>query len=200
MWLNYQWVKPICMTLLLLISAWHWGQAAIIYGKAYLAKWLIHHAWQHTLTTGKATKPWRWADTWPVAKIVFANKQSFYILAGGAGNSLAFGPGHLSETALPGTLGSSVIGGHRDTHFSLLKGIQKGEKIQVQNQRGEWTHYAVSKQWLADSSKENLIVDRNQNGLYLVTCYPFNTITPGGNQRFIVEAKEIFQQPAISIY
>ena len=183
--------KPIlqwlAISILISITAWHWGQAASIYLKAHLAQWLISHAWQQTLATGINTKPWAWADTWPVAKIKFDDK-TFYVLAGSAGNSLAFGPGHVSNTALPGTYGASVIGGHRDTHFSRLRGIKLNDTIQLQNQKGVWQHYRVTDYWVAENIQQPLIINKHINTLYLITCYPFDTFNPNSDQRFVVKA------------
>jgi sortase A len=180
--------------LLIMTTVWHWSHAAVIYAKAHLAQWLIQSAWQTSLQTGQKTKPWPWADTWPVAKIVFHhqdnnNKQTpFYVLSGSTGNSLAFGPGHDVRTALPATEGASVIAGHRDTHFSLLHTIQTGSTLEVQNNKGIWKHYKVSEQWIADISTTPFTIDEGKNQLYLVTCYPFNTIAPRGNDRLVVRA------------
>jgi sortase A len=191
MLLNKHNLSRLLILLFTFIVAWQWGQAAFIYSKAHLAKWMISHAWEKTLHSHTDTKPWPWADTWPVAKITFPGKKSYYILAGGAGNSLAFGPGHLSDTPLPGSTGTSVIGGHRDTHFSLLKNIKENEHIEVQNKKGQWKTYQVNQRWIADSQKEPLLVDQSLNQLYLITCYPFNAINPRGTQRFIVKAEEV---------
>jgi len=180
--------------LLIITTAWQWGQAVVIYGKAHLAQWLITSAWQQTLDSGESIKPWPWADTWPVAKIQFGslsenkNNYSFYVLAGSTGNSLAFGPGHASDTALPATQGASVIGGHRDTHFSLLKDIKNNDKILIQNMNGEWKQYSVDQSWIANINTQPLYINKAKNDLYLVTCYPFNGITPNGSERYIVKA------------
>ncbi len=174
--------------MLLLFSCWQWGQVGVIVSKAYLAKWLIAQSWEVTLKTGNNTKPWPWADTWPVAKIIFENKKSFYILAGGTGNSLAFGPGHLSNTALPGTYGTSVIGGHRDTHFKLLKEIKNSEKIHIQNSKGITTIYTVQESWIANIKSDELFINPDTDDLYLITCYPFDALASGGDERFIVKA------------
>ena len=177
-----------CLVILLTTTAWQWGQAAMIYGKAHMAKWLIEKAWENSLTHQTTTKPWPWADTWPVAKIIFPNKKSFYILAGSTGNSLAFGPGHISHTALPGTNGASVIGGHRDTHFALLEHIRTGQGIKIQNMLGQWQHYTIKKAWIANSEKESLLVEPQKNSIHLITCYPFKTLQPRGPERFVVYA------------
>src|ERR1700730_10963293 len=45
------------------------GQGAYIHAKAWLAQVLLERAFNETVTTGRQTKPWAWADTWPVARI-----------------------------------------------------------------------------------------------------------------------------------
>jgi sortase A len=181
-------IKVLYIVVLVAASLWHWGHAITILAKANLAKLLIHNAWEQTLTTTQEHKPWPWADTWPIAKIVFPELSNFYILHGSAGNSLAFGPGHVSATAQPGNAGTSVIAGHRDTHFSLLKNLQAGEQIRLQNKQGEWMIYEIDNIWIANSKTEPLTINNNQDRLLLITCYPFNAINPGGEQRFLVSA------------
>ena len=41
---------------------------------------------------------------------------------------MAFGPGHLSGTPLPGEAGNAVVSGHRDTHFAFLRGLREGTR------------------------------------------------------------------------
>jgi len=181
-------IVSACLVILCIITTWHWGQAAIIYGKAHMAKWLIANAWESTLAQQTNIKPWPWADTWPVAKISFPNKETFYILAGSTGNSLAFGPGHISNTALPGTPGASVIGGHRDTHFALLEHISPEQTINIQNQQGQWQKYTINKTWVANSNTEPLLINDKENSIHMITCYPFRTLQARGPERFIAYA------------
>ena len=48
-------------------TAWHWGHAATIEAKAFLAPILIERAWHDSQVYRVNVKPWPWADTWPVA-------------------------------------------------------------------------------------------------------------------------------------
>ena len=52
------------------------------------------------------------------------------VLAGGSGRTLAFGPGHLSASAMPGQVGNMIIAGHRDTHFQFLQKVEVGELLE----------------------------------------------------------------------
>ncbi len=167
---------------------------AYIHAKAILAQYLIADAWSKSVDAFPSAidehiKPWGWADTWPVARLKFQNGQDLVVLAGAQGNSLAFGPGHLTGTALPGEPGASVVAGHRDTHFSFLGQMAPGHNFMVQNRAGTWTRYTVSETQVTDTTDQpNWWIAPVVNQLQLVTCYPFNAINPGGPLRFVVTA------------
>ena len=44
------------------------GQGAYIHAKALLAQVLLERAFAETIASGRVTKPWSWADTWPVLR------------------------------------------------------------------------------------------------------------------------------------
>jgi len=160
-----------------------------IYAKAQLAQQLIEQAWQETLESGEAIKPWPWADTWPVARLEAEEHDvDLYILQGTHGSSLAFGPGYLIGSAEPGSNGSTVIAGHRDTHFRFVKALQQGDKLQLTGLSGEPHSYRVDTLSVVDSTEQELFATADQNQLILVTCYPFNTINPGGPLRYVIHA------------
>ena len=97
------------------------GQGGYIHAKAMLAQVLLERAFTETIATGRETKPWSWADTWPVARIeVKRIDASTIVLAGSSGQALAFGPGHVERTPDAGERGVAVYSAHRDTHFRFL--------------------------------------------------------------------------------
>ena len=78
---------PLLLTLSGLIS---FGQGAYIHAKALLAQVLLQRAFAETIATGRDTKPWSWADTWPVARIeVRRIGAGAIVLAGSSGPALA---------------------------------------------------------------------------------------------------------------
>lgn len=167
-----------------------------IYAKAQLAQELIKEAWGETLETGATVKPWPWADTWPVARLQAEEHDvDLYILQGTHGSSLAFGPGYLIGTATPGNEGSTVIAGHRDTHFQFLEELKQGDQLKLTNTEGEQQNYLVNTLYVVDSSKRELITSKSQDELILVTCYPFNAVNPGGPLRYVVHASQ--QSPGV---
>jgi sortase A len=184
--------KRMMIAGMLLLSMGLIANSGYIHAKALLAQLLIANAWQQTLESKRDVKPWSWADTWPVAKLTFSDSgDDLYVLSGATGAPLAFGPGHYRGTALPGEQGSSVIAGHRDTHFSLLKDVGNGSEIRVQRRDGKTRSYLVAGKQIVDSSKGEISIDRYRDELKLVTCYPFDAVNPGGPLRMVVTARPV---------
>lgn len=168
---------------------WQLGQGLYIHAKARLAQYLIAEAWNKTLAGQRGVKPWPWADTWPVARLEapVAGK-SLYVLAGANGRAIAFGPGHMHGTPLPGTPGNSVIGGHRDTHFTFLRDLKVGDALTVQREDGQWWRYQVGAARVVDKSDVRVARNDGATRLTLVTCWPFDALRAGGPERYVVIA------------
>ena len=171
---------------------WGVGQmarGAYIHSKASLAQVLIRRAWMKASKKGGSPKPWPWADTTPVARLISRTHDiDLVVLAGSSGRTLAFGPGHVSGTALPGAHGNVVVGGHRDTHFGFLRDVHVGEPLTVESTAGARTEYRVTSTAIVDSNDDSILRDRGDDRLTLITCYPFDAIRPGGPLRFVVTA------------
>lgn len=192
------WKHHSLFYLLLVIAIGLIANGGYIYAKAQVAQYLISDAWQDTLSNKTAIKPWPWADTWPVARLQL-NGVELYVLNGANGASLPFGPGHLAGTAFPGESGSSIIAGHRDTHFQFLQEVTLDDKIKIQNRNGDIVWYEVNRILIADSRKQSLQTSQQTEQLTLVTCYPFDAIDPGGPLRYVVTAKKI-NKPELSTF
>ena len=114
------------------------GQGIYIHAKAMLAQVLLERAFAETITSGRAVKPWPWADTWPEARITVKRLGASAIaLAGSSGQALAFGPGHVERTADAGERGVAVYSAHRDTHFRFLRDVAIGDEIDVTRHDGK---------------------------------------------------------------
>jgi sortase A len=166
------------------------GRGAWIYAKAELAQVLIERAWQRARAGEPAPKPWPWADTWPVARLdVSSRGVSVFVLSGSSGRTLAFGPGHEHGTPLPGTRGNSVVGGHRDTHLRFLQEVRRGDAIGIERPDGTRVEYRVTQLDVLD--KRETWVTRNDGArrLTLITCWPFDAIQAGGDERYVVIAE-----------
>ena len=183
-----RWPLAAAVLVLLALAAWQLGGAAWIHAKATLAQHLIASAWEGTKKDG-ARRPWPWADTRPVARLTVPSRGiSLYVLAGTSGRSLAFGPGHVDGTALPGSSGNSVIVAHRDTHFAFLRNLREDEEITVEDTRGRLTRYRVREVAVVDKSQTRLLDPADSPQLTLITCWPFDAVQPDTAQRYVVIA------------
>ena len=153
----------------------------------------MQRAWMRTSSGEMRSTPWPWADTWPVARLTAkAGEVDLIVLAGGSGRTLAFGPGHLSASVLPGEVGNTVIAGHRDTHFRFLKDIQAGELLELESTEGLKHLYRVVALDIVDSRRGSLLLDTEAAMLSLVTCYPFEALEAGGPLRYVVTARMLY--------
>jgi sortase A len=178
---------------LLSFGFWQLGHGAYIPAKAWLAQALMQRAWDRSAAGDIQARPWPWADTWPVARLTAkSGAVDLIVLAGGSGRTLAFGPGHLSASALPGETGNAVIAGHRDTHFQFLKDVRRGELFHVESGNGSQHLYEVVELEIVDSRKASILLDTNAAVLSLVTCYPFDARTAGGPLRYVVTARMLY--------
>ncbi|MEM7256992.1 MAG: class GN sortase [Pseudomonadota bacterium] len=169
------------------------ADAAYLTLKAVLAQQLIERAWHQTLQSdGAPHRPWPWADTTPVARLIIESADiDTRVLAGSSGTTLAFGPGMASGSGVPGQNGVVVIGAHRDTHFKNLKSVSIGDTIRLQDQYLDWHEYRITSKSIADIRKEAIPVHQNAARLVLVTCYPFEALLPGGPLRYVLDAELI---------
>ena len=178
---------------LLCLGFWQLGQGAYIPAKAWMAQELMQRAWQRSSDGTERATPWPWADTWPVARLsAMSGDVELIVLEGGSGRTLAFGPGHLSASSLPGETGNTVIAGHRDTHFSFLRHLEIGESLAIETVSGMKHLYKVVGIDVVDSQRGTLQLDTDEAYLSLVTCYPFEARDPGGPLRYVVTAKMLF--------
>ncbi len=166
------------------------AEAGWIHAKASLAQALIAAAWQRELAGTPNARPWPWADTRPLARLRFSGKPDaeFVVLEGASGRNLAFGPVHDPSSVAPGEPGNSVIEGHRDTHFAALQAVRLGDDIVVQTLRRATLHFRVTEVRVVDSRHARIALAARGPRLTLVTCYPFDGVTPGGPLRWVVTA------------
>jgi sortase A len=174
---------------LVLVGLWQASSGAWIYVKAQLAQVLLQRAWAGTLAGQQHVKPWPWADTWPIARLVVPGLGIDQIILEGAyGRTLAFGPAHV-ESVSDGIEGTVILTGHRDTHFAFLEHVQTGEQFVLQSSNGHIRSYRVGDHRIVDSRSGRIPLDREHSALVLVTCYPFHTAIPGGPLRLVVTAE-----------
>lgn len=168
------------------------GQGAYIHVKARVAQVLLHRAFAETVARGHPVKPWSWADTWPVARVEVPRLGAeAVVLAGASGQALAFGPGHVPNTAQPGAPGTTVFAAHRDTHFSFVGDLKIDDEIRVTGMDGNATSFRVTRTAVVRWDKSGIDKSASGKNLVLATCWPLAAKTRGP-WRFLVYAKASF--------
>jgi sortase A len=164
------------------------GQGSYIHAKAILAQILLERAFTETIASGHETKPWSWADTWPVARIeVKRIHASTIVLAGSSGQALAFGPGHVERTPDAGERGVAVYSAHRDTHFRFLRDVAIGDEIDITRSDGRKFRYRADAISIVRFDASGIDSLAGGYELVLSTCWPFDALTPGPD-RYLLHA------------
>lgn len=157
--------------------------------KAWLAQVLLEAAWDRHQAGRPDIRPWPWADTGPVARLRQPRLGiDQIVLAGASGRVLAFGPGHVTSSAAPGSGGNIVISAHRDTHFRWLAAIRRGDVLLLESADRRVRRYRVASAEVRHESETELLNPLAGDRLRLITCYPFDGVAPGTPQRFVVTA------------
>lgn len=203
--------RQLCLILTLLLAMGCGLKAAYMPVKAEVAQYLLMRSWQQaqqglinetasTQANGQTTyllepnptlvrgvAPWPWADASPIMELQIGTR-SWLVMDQSHGEALAFGPGMVAGSYLPGSGGETVIAGHRDTHFEPLQQVKDGQRLALTRLDGKTFRYQVVSRSVINSELQDLPVDKLQNGLILVTCYPFNQATQGP-LRYVIKAK-----------
>jgi len=184
-------IKRIIIVCLVVMSLGQLGQGGYLMIKAALAQWLLERSWQALQAGDVTSKPWPWADTTPLVKLDFFElNRRLIVLKGASGRNLAFAPTHLSSSAMPGQVGVSVIGGHRDTHFKFLEELILNDRFRVESPDGHVETFRVSKIDIVNSAVTSIALETEQPVILLVTCYPFDALQAGGPLRYVVTAEQ----------
>ena len=109
-----------------------------------------------------------------------------YIVEGVGKKELRRGPGHMIGTGFPGEPDNTIIAGHRDTHFRVLKDIRPGDDIVLQFE-SDYLVYRVRETKIVKPTNKQVLQPTDESKLTLITCYPFYYVGSAPN-RFIVQA------------
>ncbi|HEX6178696.1 MAG TPA: class GN sortase [Thermoanaerobaculia bacterium] len=160
------------------------AQGAWIHVKATVAQILLEMSWRSAL------RPWPWADTRALAKLEIGGRRVI-VLAGASGRTMAFGPGHVDGSALPGDPGNCVITAHRDTHFAALRDVIAGDVVRLDTPDGRSLEYEVKRTAVLGKNETWVLANDGADRLTLITCYPFESVIPGGPLRYVVFAERV---------
>jgi sortase A len=183
----------VALAALTALGLWQVGHGVWIHAKARLAQHLLQRAWARTVAGEAEVRPWPWADTWPAARLRMpGHGADLIVLEGVSGRTLAFGPGRVPDAGRSGPALTTIISGHRDTHFRFLQRVRAGDEIVLERPRRPLERFVVRDRVVVDS--RTAVIRRDLAGLALVTCYPFEALTPGGPLRYVVTAEPVSAQ------
>lgn len=114
------------------------------------------------------------------------------ILEGTESPQLKKGAGHYKGSAAIGTLGNSVLAGHRDTVFRNLGDLVAGDLIELESTDGKFI-YEVTGNSIVDGDERGAIKQSDEAVLTLITCYPFSYVGSAPD-RYLLSAKLISQE------
>ncbi len=115
--------------------------------------------------------------------------QMMPIIEGTRDSDLKKGVGHFTKSVMPGQKDNCVVSAHRDTYFSRLGDLEKGDKVVVQTARGSFT-YKVDRIRIVGKNDRTVIVPTAHGVLTLSTCYPFNYVG-AAPKRYVVSARMV---------
>lgn len=104
-----------------------------------------------------------------------ALKQTLPIIEGTGDDDLKKGVGHFTKSVLPGETDNCVLSGHRDTVFSRLGKLKKGDRFVTETAAGTFT-YVIKRIRIVHKNDRTVIVPTDHAVLTVSTCYPFNFI------------------------
>jgi len=169
------------------------SQGAYIHAKAIVAQMLIRQAWGAARDGEREARPWPWADTHPVARLIVRELGvDQFVLAHASGRTLAFGPAQVDGSAEPGRPGATVLTGHRDTHFAFLQRLRRGDLAEIELPNGAQHRYRVADLAVVHADRARLSAEIEAGGSWLVlaTCWPFDALDPGTSWRYVVTARK----------
>ena len=120
--------------------------------------------------------------------------RSYYVIEGTDTADLRKGPGHYSDTPLPGRRGTVAIAGHRTTYLAPFRQVDKlkrGDRVIVDMTYGRFT-YEVEKTRIVDPGQTEVKRRVGHDRLILTACHPLYSAA----QRIVVFARFTGRGPA----
>jgi sortase A len=112
--------------------------------------------------------------------------QKFPIVEGTSATELQRGVGHFRGSVMPGGKDNCVLSGHRDTVFTKLGRLKKGDRLVVTTAAGKFT-YQITQTRIVRADNKTVVVHSDHATLTVTTCYPFRFVGSAPD-RFVLVA------------
>lgn len=120
--------------------------------------------------------------------------RSYYLVQGTDGADLRKGPGHYSDTPLPGSHGTVGVAGHRTTHgapFRTIDKLKPGQPVILDMTYGRFV-YRVQKTRIVAPTEVSVKRSVGYDRLILSACHPLYSAA----QRIVVFARLAKREPS----
>lgn len=111
-----------------------------------------------------------------IARIIISKLELNWVVVEGVGpQDLKKGPGHMSETPMPGEKGNSVVSGHRTTYgapFFRLDELGPGDEIKTVTLAGEFVYRVTETKIVQPTDRQVTAPVLEEFRLTLTTCHP----------------------------
>lgn len=169
----------------------YFAETLWLQSQASYSQWQLKGAWQASIENGKAVQTWGWPSHWPAAKIRFNSQgKTIYVVEGASEQVLSWGPGHLTQSAVPGENGNAVIFGHNHAHFSVLQQLSQGDIVEAETLKGK-ARFKVEEMRVAHRNQLPVTEQNSRSGLTLITGYPFGRQQKESQYHYVVRAYRI---------
>jgi sortase A len=125
----------------------------------------------------------------PIGRIKIARTgTNFVVVEGTDPGDLRKGPGHYSDTSVPGLPGTVAIAGHRTTYlapFRHLDRLRAGDRIRLEMPYARFTYRFQSKHIVSPKAYRFVTAPRGYPRLALTACHPLYSAA----QRIVVFAR-----------
>jgi sortase A len=124
----------------------------------------------------------------PLGRIVIPRIGARFVFVQGTNTGdLEKGPGHYTDTALPGARGTVGIAGHRTTYLAPFRNIDelaRGDRVELRMPYGRFT-YVVDGTRIVSPGDVSVLRHRTGDWLVLTACHPLYSAA----QRIVVSAR-----------
>jgi len=131
----------------------------------------------------------------PLGRISLPTLDREYVMVEGVGTrALRKGPGHYSDTPLPGQRGTVAVAGHRTTYlapFRTIDRLRRGQLVVLDMPYGRFT-YAVERTRTVEPSATEVKRPVGHDRLVLTACHPLYSAA----RRIVVFARLLRAEPA----
>jgi len=173
---------------LLAVGAGLLGYVAVQYWSMYRSQKQLEAEWEkQAAASGVPGQPAQLPGELLTRVLIPKINLDAVVVEGASRKQLLAGPGHLQDTATPGSIGNAVITAHRDTFFRHIYELNQGDEILIRR-GGQVFRYHVTGKKIVQPEDVSVLNPTSDAQLTLITCYPTYYVGPAP-ERLVIFSK-----------